>query len=588
MPFAFEAMLDRASPWARGVLALGPALGAAVAIYAPTLGLFFAQDDVTFLLRAAGTDPTPWSFARPLSEGVAWRAMYAAFGLNPTPYHAVLLSLHLIATALVYFAARRLFGGRVAAGCAAVLFGASSVGFTALHWSSCIVEVLATTLALASFTLWLEARAYGSRALLWISAVVMVGAMLSKESTVVLPVVLLMAAWRDGAGRAAGKLCAPHAALAALLVAAFFASRPLFGYGQYVGGGYTMSFAPGFLLANLGTYLSWSVSLLDPIRDLSAMAHPGAGPLGLLMIAVVTTGVLQGWRRERDPLALGMLWFALFLLPVLPLAHHSYLYYMYLPWAGAAWAIVAALRAMCDRVSRPVLIVASTAALAAFIGVQAHGVRVRESASQLGVPTDKTVRESMLLRNAITGLRTARLAPGTRVGFVNPFPREHHAAGGPGSTGAATTGAIRSYIPLEGALRGGESLRLFVPGLVYAGFAVLPPQGWEDVEMFLFDNDGTLSALGRGARAFVKLGKLMLDLERPAEAEAMLSRAKLLGAATADSDYLMMIAIGGQGRIDEGQRAARAFLARWPLDPRAGRIRAQILQGDAAVPALGR
>ena len=33
------------------------------------------------------------------------------------------------------------------------------------------------------------------------------------------------------------------------------------------------------------------------------------------------------------------------------------------------------------------------------------------------------------------------------------------------------------------------------------------------------------------------------------------------GAATADSDYLMMIAIGGQGRIDEGQRAARVFLA---------------------------
>ena len=101
-------------------MALLPALIAAVAIYAPSLGLFFAQDDVTFLLRATGAEPTPWSFARPISEGLAWRAMAAMFGLEPAPYHAVRLILHLIATTLVYFAGRRLLGGRLAAGCAAV------------------------------------------------------------------------------------------------------------------------------------------------------------------------------------------------------------------------------------------------------------------------------------------------------------------------------------------------------------------------------------------------------------------------------------------------------------------------------------
>ena len=233
---------------------------------------------------------------------------------------------------------------------------------------------------------------------------------------------------------------------------------------------------------------------------------------------------------------------------------------------------------------------AATAAalMAGFIGVEARGVRLRESAVVAGLPADKTVRESMLLRNAISDLRKAQLAPGTRVGFVNPFPREHHAIAGEGAMDLATAATTRSYIPLEGAMRGGRSLQLFVPGLAYAGFAVLPPRGWEDVELFLFDNDGSLEPLGRGASAHTRLGQLMIDLQRPIEAEVLLRRAVLLGDESAETEYLLMIAIGSQGRMTEGYHAAREFLARWPQSPHAGIIRSQILPGDTVVPAIGR
>lgn len=115
---------------------------------------------------------------------------------------------------------------------------------------------------------------------------------------------------------------------------------------------------------------------------------------------------------------------------------------------------------------------------------------------------------------------------------------------------------------------------------------MLPPDSWEDVELFLFDNDGSLQPLGRGAGAHALLGGLMIDLQRPIEAEALLRRAMLLGDATADTEYLLMIAVGSQGRMAEGYDAARTFLERWPQSPYAENIRTQILAGDTAMPAV--
>src|SRR5262245_46199822 len=100
---------------------------AAALVHLSATRTFFAQDDVTFLSRAAGIIPTPWTLARPLSEGVTWHLLYRAFGLHPLPYHVFLLALHLANTAMVYAIGRRLIGGAGAAWAAAMLFGTSSI-----------------------------------------------------------------------------------------------------------------------------------------------------------------------------------------------------------------------------------------------------------------------------------------------------------------------------------------------------------------------------------------------------------------------------------------------------------------------------
>lgn len=146
---------------------------------------------------------------------------------------------------------------------------------------------------------------------------------------------LLCAAAREGPRRALAA-CAPHLVLIAVIALAFLATRAMFLYGQYTGGdAYSTNFLPGFLLANPATYLAWCVSLLDPIRDRNAVMHPEAGWLGITLIAMVVAGVFASGRRDRAPFVMGAIWFAAFLIPVLPLAHHTYLYYLYLPWAGA-------------------------------------------------------------------------------------------------------------------------------------------------------------------------------------------------------------------------------------------------------------
>ena len=95
-----EQRLDRELPlpW---LLALGLA---AVVAHLPALAGYFAQDDWSFLAKAAGQLPVGSFPARPLSNIVYWKLCYAFFGLAAAAYHAVALlawSLCAILTARV-------------------------------------------------------------------------------------------------------------------------------------------------------------------------------------------------------------------------------------------------------------------------------------------------------------------------------------------------------------------------------------------------------------------------------------------------------------------------------------------------------
>ena len=579
-PAAGDARAD--SPgWARHALALAPALAGATVMFAPALRLFFAADDVTFLSRAAGLEVTPWSRGRPLSVA-AWRVLHAAFGLDPLPYHATGLALHLAATALVYAIGARLLGGRAAAAAAAILFGMSSIAFTPLHWVSSLGEVLMTALALAAFLLFLIARERASAGLRWTGALVGLGAMLAKEVALLLPAPVLVAAWRGapsahrtGAG-GAWRAAAPQAIVAIALVAGLrLARRPL---AYPVGEAYAIDLSPGFLALNLSTYLRWCVSLLEPMRDAVAAVEPGAWPVGAAIAAAVAVLVWAQRHDERHPAEVGLVWFLAFLAPVLPLASHTYLYYLYAPWAGACWLVVGAGARIARRWPTPLARAALALAVVAVAAAEFRNVREREHAGAHGVPADRTVRESVLLGNGIAGLRAAGLAAGDSIVFVNPFPAVHLNVASRDTTLRGQPTGSATYTPFESAMRGGESVRLFLPGLRVLGFAdSLPPQ-WGGARAFFYDNDGALTPLGSGSEAERRLGTLCAELGRWDLSERAFRRALALGDTSADAGHGLMLALAGQGRDAEARRLAEAFLRRWPHDPRSPMIEAALRQ----------
>src|SRR5262249_51494100 len=163
-----------------------------------------------------------------------------------------------------------------------------------------------------------------------------------------------------------------------------------------------------------------------------------------------------------------------------------------LPWPGLCWLIASAGHRIARRMGTLSAIVLLIG-LAVYAGIEVRNVRIRERATIGPFPADKTVREASLLQHAITDLAAAGLRPGDRIAFVNPAPQRHYAM----ADTAASGRPVHTYVPLEGALRGGDAVRLFVPGVVDLGFENHLPGVWEDAQVFLYHDDGTLRALGR-------------------------------------------------------------------------------------------
>jgi hypothetical protein len=159
--------------------------------------------------------------------------------------------------------------------------------------------------------------------------------------------------------------------------------------------------------------------------------------------------------------------------------------------------------------------VGAALALVALGVMEGRSIFVRERATWDALPADRTVREASLLEHAVSELRAARLPAGTRVGFVNPAPRPSFDLMTGGSTRSEDRSERVSYYPLEAVMLGGKTLRVFLPALVYAGFARTIPPGWDDVECFLFEQRGYLRRWGRGAEARRHEAEYLASIPRP-------------------------------------------------------------------------
>ncbi len=204
------------SPLPSEQVMLGTVLGLTALVYAATLRFEFVYDDQTQILRNAMVHS--WRFVPQYFKGGEWQDLFrfaaanyyrpfnflwfrvndAVFGLRPMGWHATAVLLHMLVTVLAYCIARRLTRRPLVAALTALTFAIHPMKHEVVAWVSGTTESLWSVFFFGSFLAYLKSR--DGRRALWIavSALLFAGALLSKETAIVLPVVVFAHAWIYG------------------------------------------------------------------------------------------------------------------------------------------------------------------------------------------------------------------------------------------------------------------------------------------------------------------------------------------------------------------------------------------------------
>jgi hypothetical protein len=309
-----------------GVRAVLIAIGAALLLYLPSIGVGFLSDDYTLLAMAKRGEfvSSGWEHFRPFSLMV-WAALNLA-GLTSAPVlHGVNIALHGVNAYFTYLIAREAGGSSraaVAAGCLFLVFPGSVEPVT---WISGFQEVLMVTLVLAFLLSALRSRV--------VMAFVLLGlATFTKETAVCAPVLLALLSVRRRVDMRllAGAFvwCAVFAVLRLVIKPAGDLAAPVTGY-----------FVKELIVRIFGGLaLPWT-------RD-QVFAHPWA--MSSLLVSIATLLALLASRmRDRQLWTAALIFAAWSLVAALPVYRYLYISpelqgsrHMYLPSVG--WALLLA------------------------------------------------------------------------------------------------------------------------------------------------------------------------------------------------------------------------------------------------------
>jgi hypothetical protein len=607
-------------------LELGAALACVVLglwAYRGALGAYFSPDDFILLEKARGLLPNPVTAWRFLSGAAYFGATGALFGAHPFPYHLVNWLLHGLNVGLLFALVRSRGAGVPAAALAAGLFAASRLFLSAVYPVTGVGELLALALTLSAFLAASRAgvragvgdrgvpspaprtsrlrgntpaadagtagptgsepdsgassEATGSRsrrgspavgfAAPWpaISFLLFAAALLCKENVALLPLVLLVPAPADGGLGARVRRAVPLLGVGVVMLAYLAAGHVR--TGSLGGEAYAMGFGAN-LAHNFMTYCAWAVDLVRSSPDAAGRMSHTAWRVGGWVVAVWVVVAALAWRRSALPV-LGAAWWVLSLGLVLPLLHHTNLYYLYTPWAGLAMAAGGALEAVAGVRRARWAWVASAVLVIAHAGLSARLLDARLGARIQGVdlPADPYLRKCEMARNAVTDagpglrgehLRVVLIAPGSKVQYFDA------------ATGRALVGArrgARSYNPLEDCLDQGRALRLVYPSVDSVVFLTRVTQDHAGFDLFAYNSEGHLMSLGRGPRAHQALVEGMLQFGFQHEALEHLSMVVRLYPEDAALRYVYALQLGRAGRSDEGVAQLREIVRRGPSGP---------------------
>ena len=171
----------------------------------------FAPDDMMNMVGCWRLNPArlvldailPWHGAYRPMAGLFYLPLHYCFGLNPLPYHAVMLAVLLGNLYLMYRFALRIGCGELQAGLATLIV-AYHAGLSMLYYSTAFIyDVLCFAFYMAAFLCYARIRARG-RVLRGSETALVMGLYLcaldSKEMALTLPIVLLSYEWIYGDG----------------------------------------------------------------------------------------------------------------------------------------------------------------------------------------------------------------------------------------------------------------------------------------------------------------------------------------------------------------------------------------------------
>jgi hypothetical protein len=444
-------------------------VAAALFVFCGALGYFFSQDDFIGIGRVRGLVPRlegPWRW---VSNQAFFDVLWALARDHARVWHAASLLVHVAcAGLLLVLLARRM--SLPAAFVGAAFFATHPSLYTALYWIAAVNDSLALLFALAA---WLIAERRDMWR--WAAVPAFVLSVLSKETTILLPLVLAldraMAQGPDAKAtgpplrRGLDPIVLALGAVAAAYVAYFFAANIVGVRGRpEQAAAYAVVWGPN-LWQNALTYLGWTTNFVVwAMRTFRDAVDPDFYTYGAVLLVLWLVGLRSQALRKRGWLVGGALYVAL-LAPVLPLKNHTYHYYLYAPLAGAAWCLAAAAdaffawlvaratqlapRSAAPRSSRgtkrgkggsapvaapagapararsgaSVTVWTAAGALAAlFTASGAAMVREIETHPFImpGLRADATVDRALIAERVIHGLRDARLPRGTRLVFFSP------------------------------------------------------------------------------------------------------------------------------------------------------------------------
>lgn len=177
-------------------IAFASLVGLAAVLYFPMLSIGLLSDDFVLITRAqAGVlaDPT-WDYLRPLPLAI-WRGLSGVAGSDAAPVvlHALNIGLHGINAWLTGILATRFGFSQRSAFVAAIVFLVLPSSVEAVAWASGVFDVLLVTLTLAACVAVTTIAEAGPRTI--VVVLLIAGALVTKETAVVLPALLAVAAY---------------------------------------------------------------------------------------------------------------------------------------------------------------------------------------------------------------------------------------------------------------------------------------------------------------------------------------------------------------------------------------------------------